>query len=900
VTVVSAETGFVGRDVELGVLDKCLAAARGGSPQVVYIEGDPGGGKSTLLSRFISSVSDAAVLEVAGDEAETLLAYGIIDQLQSDATREPGMDPMAVGSQLLDLFDQLQTDGGTAVLAIDDLQWVDRPSSRALLFALRRLRADNVLVIVSSRLGVLTDPGWARFVAGDSRVTRLRLGGFTAAELSELASRLGLGMLSERGASRLIAHTQGNALYCRALLDEIGVDGLSAAGDDGLPAPRELSAVILAKVAALSTPTQTYLRAASVVGQHGPMSIIAAIAQLSDAEHEIDAAIAAGLVVEGPSRAEISFTHPLYRAAIYLDLSPTVRRDLHGRAADLAAGHVRLTHLVAASVGQDETLASELEATGHEAAADGNSGVAAWSMEQAASLSPVAEDRERRLLDAASILLNTADTSSAARVLDSCQIASARRDALTGLLDVFTGSPTAESRLLAAWNGHDRASTPEIGARAATSLTNLMVMSGRPDEALAWADRAIDATTAGSTLRAMAHTGQAYAFGAAGRSTEGLHALSFLPDSGNEVPIPETDALIMRGILKLYSDDLQGAISDLNVSAARMRTGLPSTYPGPCLASLSDAHFRRGDWDAATANAQLATSLAQDTDRPLDLARAHSRSAHVLACRGQWTAALTHVAAARLAAERLPVVLAVATSAAAHVALASARGDHASVLTAVGQLRATKRIDVGGRPGIFNWRAAEIDALIGLGRIEPAGEALNEFVAAIPAAGLHSAELSAARCSGNLAASRRLHSEAEREYDRAHAIETQVPMPFEIALLGLDHGRHLRAIDNHAAAVGQLERAHHLFSELGADPYVLACAEELDSLQVSAETRSPAAVLGLSRAELAVARLVATGLTNREVANELYLSVKTVEYHLRNSYMKLDITSRRELSALLR
>ena len=83
----------------------------------------------------------------------------------------------------------------------------------------------------------------------------------------------------------------------------------------------------------------------------------------------------------------------------------------------------------------------------------------------------------------------------------------------------------------------------------------------------------------------------------------------------------ETDALIMRGMLKVYVDDLPGAIADLGVAAARLRTGLPATYPGPCLTHLSDAHFRRGDWDAAVAHAQLAISLAQDTDHPLDLAR---------------------------------------------------------------------------------------------------------------------------------------------------------------------------------------------------------------------------------------------------------------------------------------
>ena len=130
-------------------------------------------------------------------------------------------------------------------------------------------------------------------------------------------------------------------------------------------------------------------------------------------------------------------------------------------------------------------------------------------------------------------------------------------------------------------------------------------------------------------------------------------------------------------------------------------------------------------------------------------------------------------------------------------------------------------------------------------------------------------------------------------------MEPQVPMPFEHALLGLDDGRRLRAVGNQAAAIVQLEKAHRIFSDLGADPYVQACATELAAFQVTVAPDSPATLLGLSRAELAVARLVATGLTNKEVASELYVSVKTVEYHLRNSYLKLDITSRRALADLL-
>ena len=192
-----------------------------------------------------------------------------------------------------------------------------------------------------------------------------------------------------------------------------------------------------------------------------------------------------------------------------------------------------------------------------------------------------------------------------------------------------------------------------------------------------------------------------------------------------------------------------------------------------------------------------------------------------------------------------------------------------------------------------------MDALIGLGRLDDAGAALSEFEAACPPGGLPSAALMLARGQGNLAVASGYTAQAEMAFTRARALEAEVPMPFEHGLLSLDDGRRLRAAGNRPAAVEQLEQAHRLFSGLGADPYVQGCATELAALQVTAATGSPAALLGLSRSELAVARLVATGLTNREVASELFVSVKTVEYHLRNSYIKLDITSRRALTALL-
>ena len=888
--------GFVGRKEEMRVLEARLAEAALGRPQVVIIEAEAGAGKSTLLSSFLGMHTDALILHISGEESESLLSYGVVDQLRPGVLTDPSDDPMAVGAELVDLFDQLQTNDQVVVISIDDLHWADRSSARALLFALRRLRGDRVLTIACTRVDEVTDSGWTRFIGGDDRVTRIRLGGLAPDDLIELASALGLGVLSRRGASRLAVHTGGNALYSRALLEEIGVTGLIGE-DASLPAPRQLSGVVLSRMASLSLSTQNFLAAAAVLGQHAPASAIASVAEIIAPQVQIEEAEGAGLLGETSIESELSFAHPLYQAAIYADLSPTTRRELHQRAGSFTVGQSQLAHRVAASLGSDESLANELEQSALAARASGELGIAAWALKQAAFTSPVSADRERRLLDAAVTLLDAADTAAAGEILALCQQSSARRDALAGLHDVLTGSPSAETRLRSAWNLHDPESEVQIGARAATSLTNLMVIHGRPDEAQMWAQRAIDATAPSSELRSMAITGQAYGFAVAGRSDAGLQALSFLPEVGSQVA--ETDALIMRGMLKVYVDDLPGAIVDLGLAAARLHSGLPATYPGPCLSHLSDAYFRRGNWDAAVTYAQLAVARAQDADRPLDLARAHARGAEVYALQGQWSLAQTHSSAAREAADRFPQVLPVANSTMAAVSIAAARDDFEGVLAATESIRATGLLDVGGRPGIFNWRATEVDAMIGLGRLLDAAFALDEFESAIPSGGLPSASMSIARCRGNLAVARHDAVTAEEEFARAHALSASVLMPFQHALLNFHDGRRLREFEIGSLAVERLETAHHIFSELGADPYVQFCATELDVLQVKATPVGDATRLGLTRAELAVARLVATGLTNKEVASELFVSIKTVEYHLRNSYMKLNITSRRALAALL-
>src|SRR5208282_2572140 len=192
----------------------------------------------------------------------------------------------------------------------DDLHWSDRASGQALLFALRRLQADRVLGLVSARPGELSrlGEGWTRFAGGDDRATRLRLDGLGAGELVALARELSVGQLSSRAVTQLLDHTGGNALHCRALLEELGPGGLARVGGD-LPAPRALAAVVLARLRALSGPARGLVTAAAVLGRRCPLAVAATLAGLADPLAALDEAVATGLVTEerAASVAEVAF-----------------------------------------------------------------------------------------------------------------------------------------------------------------------------------------------------------------------------------------------------------------------------------------------------------------------------------------------------------------------------------------------------------------------------------------------------------------------------------------------------------------------------------------------------------------------------------------------------------------
>ena len=786
---------FVGRADELAVLEAAAAAARRGHPQVVLVEGEAGAGKSSLLARFAAGLAGAAVLRASGDEAELLLPYGVVGQLVASARRagsRPGLlaaelsdrvDPLAVGADLVMWLGLCCRGQQMALVLVDDLQWADGPSARALLFAVRRLQADRVLVVVSARPGELArlGEGWLRFLAGDHRVGRVRLGGLGPEEVVALGRALGAGELPRQAVSRLLEETGGNPLYCRAVLEEAGAGGADLGGG-ALPVPRSLAGVVLLRVGALSPAARQLVEAASVLGHHCELAAAAALADLGDPLPALGEAVAAGILAEQPGGAVagIGFSHLLVQRAVYDDLSPARRRRLHQRAAGLVDRNRALGHRVAAVVGPDDGLAAELEAAGRESRWHGRTAQAAAWLAQAAAVSGEPEAAERRLLDALEILVTCGEVAQAEVLAARAAAAGpgARRSWLLGTVDFLAGRiAAAEARLLEAWQAHDPAGEAAEGAGAAFWLAVLCLFADRLSEAIEWGERAAagGATPAAARHRALGVL--AIALVAAGRGPEGLARLAFLPPAPSQVPREDTDTLALRGMARVLAEDLVAAVADLSAVAARLRAGVPLLTASRCPSYLAIAEWRLGCWDDAVVHAELAVSLARDAERAWELGLAHFVAAVVPTLRGDWAAASAHVEIATQAARTIGAPRATAAAATARAFLAMARGDLEGVTDAAAAVRAMSRAQL---PSLlpYGWRSLEIEALIGMDYVGEAGTALAELEAALSPAGPPSAQVDAARLRGDLAVAAG-HQDAaaaafETAWRRAHGL--RVPL----------------------------------------------------------------------------------------------------------------------------
>jgi DNA-binding CsgD family transcriptional regulator/tetratricopeptide (TPR) repeat protein len=635
---------------------------------------------------------------------------------------------------------------------------------------------------------------------------------------------------------------------------------------------------------------------------HSPLPQVAALAELADPLLPFDEAAAAGLLAEPGAGTPItvSFPHPLVRSAVHDALGVARRSALHAAAAALVGdAAAALRHRVAAAVLPDEKLAADLEIFAQHEARRQAWPAATAALVEAARQSLAPADRQRRLLEAVTWMLQNGDAASAAQ--HRAEIAAFApgpdRDSVLGALTMAAGRPgEAEVLLHRAWTAcvdDEENIDPELAATIA--LQNAMHTYGRVDGAgtVTWCTRALERTGPDTVTRWAASTYLAHGLGYAGRTAESF-AVVTAADGPDFAWLEPRSA---RGTLRLVEDDLDGARADLAAAAmAASRLGVLNTAAFS-FAFLARAEYLAGEWDDAVVHADRAVAINIESDLDFVRSMVVGVAALVPAARGDRAGAERILERAlRDVGDYERSVVAVSMS---RARIGEAVGDPDAVLVALEPVRRFPFRDGVDEPGFWAWPDLYAEALVAVGRAEDADMLLVPHEQRAAARGRQSSIARMARARGRVEAALGRTERAEAAFAHALAAVEKVAFPFDAARTRLAAGEFLRRSGQRRRAAELLHAAQRGFLELGATPYAERCARELAASGLRPSPRRDRDDTRLTAQELVVARRAAAGLSNRELAAELVVSVKTVEYHLRNAFAKLGVTSRRQLAARL-
>lgn len=903
----SAAGLLVARHEELELLRAQMTEATRGVPRFVLVQGQPGMGRTALIKRFVSDVNNACVLFGSGDDCETTLRYGVVEQLcrTRDGPLSSPLDlleggeaasnePFIVGAALVEAIRDVNI-RVPVVIAIDDAHLADVASQLSLLFALRRLQCERALTVLSVPTGgeSLLPGGLLSLIRGDQGAV-VTLEGLDDDEIRELSHQMVGRPVTRALAKRLREHTGGNPRHVRALLQERCLDFLASTEDVPLPVPVLYEVSVRTRLAPLSADALRLLGAAAVVGSPCDFGLARRVAGLNDPLVALESAVAARFIEYRDRR--LFFPEPLVHAAVYHSLGIGERAELHGRAARFLDDEPgRLVHRAAAATEQDDELATDLAADARRRLGRRDPAGAASLFVTAARLSQAGAGRDAHLLDAVDCLLVGGDIAVAARMsrdLDRCADA-ARAHLLLGRMARLQGRHhDAERHLTRASELRAPGAAPELAAEIAGELAGSYVGLLRPADAATRAEVAVG-DAGGSASPWSALPSLALGLVMTGRAEEAARRFAAFAEPVDDDREDAGALLLGRSIVRLYGGSLGEAHDDarrLARSKAAMGDRFLRVYG---LALVAITAYRSGAWAEAVSQAQAAAELAEEADLGFCLSTAHAAAVWPATGLGRWEVAESHARQAAAAALG-PWDLAMADMARAVVA--HGRGRHDEVLAAIAQLRTRGAAGSIDEPdGFWPWQSLHVDALLASGRPLDAEASVERFEAQVAERASLTATMVAARLRARTELALGRESDAHVAFGRAVSLCSLVPAPFERALTQAAYGAFLRRIGKRSAAATALQHARDAFDRLGARPSVQRCERELAAGGLAPRKRRSVGAGTLTPQEGSVARLVAQGKTNRAVASELVVSVNTIEYHLKNIYAKLGMHSRSQL-----